>query len=242
VLRQRFYVTELAGADVLKEMQPKDKEIKRITFMEQSQEQTATLQVVAFNGSARKNGNTSILLRLVLQELEQEGVATELIEMSGTTIHGCLACRKCSTRKDGRCSQADDMGNVYIEKMAQADGILLGSPTYVADVSPEIKALMDRACLVSKANGGLLRHKVGAAVVAVRRAGAIHAFDALNHFFLINEMIIPGSSYWNIGIGWEPGEVEKDAEGIRTMKVLGQNMAWLLQRVAEAKMPEPVAH
>ncbi|HLI64018.1 MAG TPA: flavodoxin family protein [Terriglobales bacterium] len=209
--------------------------------MKESQEKPAMLKVVAFNGSARKNGNTSILLRHVLRELEKEGIATELIQMSGATIHGCLACRKCSTRKDGRCSQADDMGNVYIEKMAQADGIVLGSPTYVADVSPEIKALMDRACLVSRANGGFLRHKIGAAVVAVRRAGAIHAFDALNHFFLINEMIIPGSSYWNIGIGWEPGEVEKDAEGIQTMKVLGQNMAWLLQRVAETKMQQAVA-
>jgi multimeric flavodoxin WrbA len=209
--------------------------------MNESQEQRPALRVVALNGSARKNGNTSILLRYVLHELEKDGIATELVEMSGATIHGCRACRKCSTRKDGRCSQADDMGNVYIEKMTHADGILLGSPTYVADVSPEIKALMDRACLVSKANGGMFRHKVGAAVVAVRRAGAIHAFDALNHFFLINEMIIPGSSYWNIGIGREVGEVENDAEGIQTMKVLGQNMAWLLQRVAEAKTQEAVA-
>jgi len=111
------------------------------------------------------------------------------------------------------------------------DGILLGSPTYVADVSPEIKALMDRACLVSKANDGLFRRKVGAAVVAVRRAGAIHAFDALNHFFMINEMIVPGSSYWNIGIGLQPGDVEKDEEGIRTMKTLGRNMAWLLKKL-----------
>ena len=208
--------------------------------MNESKEGPATLRVVAFNGSARKGGNTSILLKYVLGELEKEGIATELVEMSGATIHGCLACRKCSTHKDGRCSQADDMGNVYIEKMVEADGILLGSPTYVADVSPEIKALMDRACLVSKGNGGMLRHKVGAAVVAVRRAGAIHAFDALNHFFLINEMIVPGSSYWNIGIGWERGEVENDAEGIRTMKVLGQNMAWLLQRVAETETQELV--
>jgi multimeric flavodoxin WrbA len=123
------------------------------------------------------------------------------------------------------------MGNVFIEKMAAADGILLGSPTYVADVSPEIKALIDRACLVSRANGGMFRHKVGAAVIAVRRAGAIHAFDTLNHFFLLSEMIIPGSSYWNVGIGREPGEVEKDEEGIQTMKVLGQNMAWLLKKI-----------
>ncbi len=188
-------------------------------------------KVVAFNGSARKDGNTAILLRTVLQELENEGIETELIQLSGAKIHGCLACRKCSTKKDRRCSQTGDMGNAYIEKMAAADGILLGSPTYVADISPEIKALMDRACLVSKANGGIFRRKVGAAVVAVRRAGAIHAFDALNHFFFISEMIVPGSSYWNIGIGREIGEVEQDAEGMQTMKTLGQNMAWLLKKL-----------
>src|ERR1017187_3748117 len=188
-------------------------------------------KVVAFNGSARKGGNTSILLKYVLKELENEGIETELIEMSGTKIHGCLACRECSKRKDHRCGQTGDMGNAYIEKMEQADGILLGTPTYVADISPEIKALMDRACLVSKANGGMFRRKVGAAVVAVRRAGAIHAFDALNHFFLISEMIVPGSSYWNIGYGLEPGDVERDEEGIRTMRVLGQNMGWLLKKI-----------
>jgi multimeric flavodoxin WrbA len=189
------------------------------------------MKVIAFNGSARKGGNTAILLRCVLTELDKEGIETELVEMSGSNIHGCLACRKCSARKDGRCSQTNDMWNAYIEKMAAADGILLGSPTYVTDVSPEIKALIDRACLVGGANGGMFRRKVGAGVVAVRRAGAMHAFDTLNHFFLISEMIIPGSSYWNIGIGREIGEVEKDEEGIRTMKVLGRNMAWLLKKL-----------
>ncbi|MGA2571705.1 MAG: flavodoxin family protein [Terracidiphilus sp.] len=190
------------------------------------------LKVVAFNGSARKGGNTSILLRYVLQELEKEGIETELVEMSGAKIHGCLSCRECSKNKDRRCGQKNDMGNVFIEKMDRADGILLGSPTYVADISPEIKALIDRACLVSKANGGMFRRKVGAGVVAVRRAGAIHAFDSLNHFFLISEMIVPGSSYWNIGIGREIGDVEKDTEGVQTMRTLGQNMAWLLKKTA----------
>ena len=189
------------------------------------------MRVVAFNGSARRGGNTAILLGHVLGELAKEGIETELVELGGAKIHGCLACRKCSTRKDRHCSQTDDMGNVCIDKMADADGILLGAPTYVADISPEIKALIDRACLVGKANGGMFRRKVGAAVVAARRAGAIHAFDALNHFFLIGEMIIPGSSYWNIGIGREPGEVEKDEEGILTMRTLGRNMAWLLHKL-----------
>ena len=189
------------------------------------------MKVIAFNGSARKDGNTAILLRYVLHELEQEGIETELMQLSGQKIHGCLACYECSGRKDQRCAQKDDMGNVYLEKMIAADGILLGSPTYVADVSPEIKALIDRSCMVARANESLFRRKVGAAVVAVRRAGAMHAFDALNHFFLISEMIIPGSSYWNIGIGREKGDVESDAEGIQTMKTLGRNMAWLLKKI-----------
>jgi multimeric flavodoxin WrbA len=198
------------------------------------------IKVVAFNGSARKAGNTSILLNYVLKELESEGIATELVEMSGAKIHGCLACRECSKRKDHRCGQTHDMGNAYIEKMEQADGILLGSPTYVTDVTPEIKALIDRACYVSGANGGLFRRKVGAGVVAVRRAGGIHTFDTLNHFFLISQMIVPGSSYWNIGYGREIGDVEKDEEGIRTMKVLGQNMAWLLKKLKSETPALPV--
>ncbi len=191
------------------------------------------MKVVAFNGSARKGGNTAILLGYVLRELEAEGIETELVELSGARIHGCLACRECSANKDRRCAQTKDEGNLLIEKMTTADGILLGSPTYVTDVSPEIKALIDRACMVSGANGGIFRRKVGAGVVAVRRAGAIHAFDTLNHFFLITEMIIPGSTYWNIGIGREIGDVERDEEGIRTMKVLGRNMAWLLKQTAQ---------
>lgn len=189
------------------------------------------MKVVAFNGSARRGGNTAILLGKVIAELHQEGIETELVEMSGVRIHGCLACRECSARKDGRCAQKNDVGNEYIAKMEAADGILLGSPTYVTDVSPEIKALIDRACLVSGANGGMFRRKVGAAVVAVRRAGATHAFDTLNHFFQISEMIVPGSCYWNIGIGRNPGDVENDEEGIRTMQVLGRNMAWLLKKL-----------
>ena len=195
--------------------------------------QMSSIKVVAFNGSARKGGNTSILLRRVLQQLESEGIETELVELSGLKIHGCRACNECSRNKDHRCGQKNDDGNALIEKMEQADGILLGSPTYFANISPEIAALMDRACYVAMANGALFRRKVGAAVVAVRRAGAIHAFDTLNHFFLISEMIVPGSTYWNIGIGREIGDVERDIEGMRTMKTLGKNMAWLLKKIKD---------
>jgi multimeric flavodoxin WrbA len=190
------------------------------------------MKVVGFNGSARLDGNTAILIRNVFTELEKEGIETELVQLSGKTIHGCLSCRECSRNKDRRCSQKNDFGNECIDKMAAADGILFGSPTYVADISPEIKALIDRACLVGKANAGMFRRKVGAAVVAVRRAGAIHAFDSLNHFFLISEMIVPGSSYWNIALGRDKGDVLNDAEGIETVRTLGRNMAWLLQKLS----------
>ncbi|MBP8646416.1 MAG: flavodoxin family protein [Syntrophobacteraceae bacterium] len=189
------------------------------------------MKAVAFNGSARKDGNTAILIRTVFEELEKEGIETELIQLAGKRIRGCTACYKCFTDKDRRCSVQDDFANECIEKMLAADAVILGSPTYFADVSAELKALIDRAGLVSIANDYMLRRKIGAAVVAVRRSGAIHAFDTINHFFFINQMIVPGSIYWNMGMGLEKGEVSKDEEGLRTMKILGENMAWLLKTI-----------
>ena len=189
------------------------------------------MKVIAFNGSARKDGNTAVLIRTVFKELEKEGIETELFQLAGTKMQGCIACFKCFQNKDRRCSQKKDVVNECIEKMMEAEGIILGSPTYFADVSSELKALIDRAGLVAKANADMFRRKVGAAVVAVRRGGAIHAFDSINHFFFIGQMIVPGSSYWNMGIGLDKGAVEQDAEGLQTMQVLGQNMAWLLKKI-----------
>ena len=189
------------------------------------------MKVVAFNGSARKNGNTAILINYVLRELENEGIETELVQLSGKKIRGCIACMKCFENKDQRCSVTKDDINSCIEKMIAADGIILGSPTYFANVSTELKALIDRSGMTSIANDRMLRRKVGAAVVAVRRAGSIHAFNAINHFFFIEEMIVPGSTYWNMGIGMDKGDVENDEEGLNTMKVLGENMAWLLKKI-----------
>jgi multimeric flavodoxin WrbA len=189
------------------------------------------MKVIAINGSARKDGNTAILINYVLAEVARDGIETELIQLAGKKIRGCIACFKCWHNKDGQCSVKDDFANECIEKMTEADGIILGSPTYFSDVTTEMKALIDRAGFVSRANDFLFKHKVGAAVVAVRRAGATHVFDTINHLFLISQMIVPGSVYWNIGMGREKGEVEKDEEGIQTMKVLGQNMAWLLKRI-----------
>lgn len=189
------------------------------------------MKVLAINGSARKDGNTAILIKKVFEELEAEGIATEMIQLSGKKIRGCAACYKCFESKDRRCSVKDDL-NEIIAKMDEADGIILASPTYFADVTSEMKAVIDRSGFVSMANGRMFRRKVGAAVVAVRRAGAIHAFDTINHFFFIQEMIVPGSTYWNIGIGREPGQVNDDEEGLRTMTNLGRNMAWVMRRMA----------
>jgi multimeric flavodoxin WrbA len=189
------------------------------------------MKVVAFNGSARKDGNTAILVNHVFQELEKQGIETELVQLSGKKIQGCIACYKCFENKDQRCSVTKDILNSCIEKMLRADGIILASPTYFANISTELKALIDRAGLTSMANGGMFKRKVGAAVVAVRRGGSIHAFNAINHFFFINQMIVPGSNYWNMGFGMDKGDVEKDEEGLGTMKVLGKNMAWLLKKI-----------
>jgi multimeric flavodoxin WrbA len=189
------------------------------------------MNVVAFNGSARKNGNTAILLKTALAELEREGIRTELIQLAGLTLSGCDACYTCREKKDGRCVIDTDPVNEYIEKILTADGILLGSPVYFGDITTNTKALMERAGLVVRVNGDLLKRKVGAGVVAVRRGGAMHALNSLNHLFTISQMIVVGSSYWNIGIGREASQVEQDDEGMRTMRTLGQNMAWLLKKL-----------
>jgi len=191
------------------------------------------MKVVAFNGSPRKGGNTELLIKEVLKVLEKKGIKTEIIQVGGEDVKGCVACMKCRKKADGRCHKKNDLLNKCIERMVSADGIIIGSPTYFADLTSETKALIDVAGYALRGAGNPLKRKVGAAVVAVRRAGAIHAFDSINHFFLINEMIIPGSSYWNIAVGREKGEVEKDEEGMRTMRTLGENMAWLLEKTDE---------
>jgi multimeric flavodoxin WrbA len=189
------------------------------------------MKVVAFNGSPRRDGNTSILVRHVFAELQKEGIETEMVSLGGNPLHGCLGCYKCFVNQNRQCVQTKDALNSHVEKMIEADGIILASPVYVTSVSAEMKALIDRGVMINKANGSLLRRKVGAAVVAARRGGMLTAFDALNHFFLINEMIVPGSSYWNFAIGLEKGDVDRDKEGIQTMQVLGQNMSWLMKKL-----------
>jgi len=191
-----------------------------------------TLQVVAFNGSPHPTGNTAALIRMVFAELEKEGIGTELVQLGAEPLTGCTDCRGCRRARNQRCSREGDRLNEYLGKMQRAHGVLLGSPTYIADMSAGMKALVERCTIVSRANDHLLARKVGAAVIAVHRAGATSVLSSLNFFFLINQMIVPGSSYWNLGIGREPGEVEGDSEGVKTMSTLGRNMAWLLKKLA----------
>jgi multimeric flavodoxin WrbA len=193
------------------------------------------MKVVAFNGSPRKKGNTYHCVQTVLAELKREGIRTDLIQLGGADIKGCRACYKCFEKKNMRCIQ-NDAFNLFMEKMIEADGIIIGSPTYFANVSTEVKALIDRAGLVAIANAYLFRRKVGAAVVAVRRAGGTDVYSAINYFFGINHMIMPGSSYWNLAVGRDPGDVLKDKEGLSTLRDLGQNMAWLMEKLYGSDM------
>jgi multimeric flavodoxin WrbA len=186
------------------------------------------LKVIAFNGSPRRDGNTAILIKRLFSELEKQGIETELVQLADKEIHGCIACEKCSLNKDQRCAVKSDAVNEYIGKMLAADGIILGSPVYFQDVTSEMKALLDRTGYVSRSNGRMFKKKVGASVVAVRRSGAIHSMDTMNHFFLSGEMIIVGRA---IGFGKEKGEVEKDEEGMGLVISLGQRMAWLLGKI-----------
>ena len=189
------------------------------------------MKVLAINGSARQNGNTALLINHVFAALQAEGIETELVQLGGHAIRGCGGCNACMKLQNRRCSIPNDPVNDLIAKMAAADGIIFGSPVYFADVTPELKALIDRSGRVASANGGLFKRKVGAGVLAERRGGAMHALDTIHHYFHLMQMIVPGAPYWNFGIGRDIGEVEQDAEGIANMKGLGENMAWLLEKI-----------
>ncbi|SMP49845.1 flavodoxin family protein [Desulfonatronum lacustre] len=200
------------------------------------------MKALAVNGSPRKGGNTEILLRNVLAPLEQAGWETRLLQVGGGKVGGCIACYKCFENKDMRCAVTKDGCNDVLTEAWTADALIFGSPTYFTDVSAEMKALLDRLGLVSVANGGALRGKIGAAVVAVRRGGGTHVFDTINHMFLMSSMIVPGSSYWNLGFGLNKGDVLQDAEGLQNMRHLGRTIDWLGQAIKphQADFPSTV--
>jgi multimeric flavodoxin WrbA len=198
------------------------------------------MKAIAINGSPRRGGNTEIMLKKVLEPLEAAGWSTKYLRIGGKPARGCIACFKCFEKQNQRCSVEKDDMNDYLEQIYAADAVILGSPTYFADVTPELKALIDRAGFVALANGGLLRGKIGAAVVAVRRGGATHVFDTINHMFLISSMIVPGSIYWNLGMGGDKGEVLGDDEAMRNMRHLGQSIAWLGKAIASVPDAFPI--
>lgn len=190
------------------------------------------MKVAAINGSPKTEGNTYHALKMVTEELERQGISTEIIQVGNKNIHGCLACGKCYENKNEKCI-IDDEVNEIIQKMKSADGIIIGSPVYYASIAGTMKCFLDRAFYTAGANGGLFRHKVGASVVAVRRSGEVATFDHLNHYFTVAEMFLASSNYWNVIHGRLPGEVAQDGEGVQIMRVLGKNMAFLMKSIAK---------
>ncbi len=191
------------------------------------------MKVVAINGSPRRNGNTFSSLQIVCKALEKEGIETEIVQLGGKRYSGCISCGRCGVNKNRHCAIEDDGMNDILDKVYSADGIIIGSPVYFSNVTTEVKAFIDRAGFVSVANGGLLKRKVGASVISVRRAGSNFVYSAINFFFGISEMITPNSTYWNMTLARDIGDNLKDAEGIRTFENLGYNMAWLLKKISE---------
>jgi multimeric flavodoxin WrbA len=193
------------------------------------------MKVVGFNGSPNKEGNTHQALKLVSDELIKEGIEVEIIHVGNKPVRGCMACGQCARNKDEKCVISEDPVNDWIQKMKEADGILLGSPVYYSAVAGTMKAFLDRAFYVSGVNGSLLRHKVGASVVAVRRSGGLPTFNQLNNYIVYSEMLMPSSNYWNVIHGARPGEALQDEEGLQIMRMLGKNMAWLLKLIEHGK-------
>jgi len=196
------------------------------------------MKVIAINGSPNKEGNTFHALSMVGDELKAAGIEFEILHIGHKLIHGCIACGKCSVNKDEKCIIKTDDLNQWIQQIKVADGLIIGSPVYYSGIPGTMKSFLDRLFFVAGSNGNLLRHKVGAAVVAVRRTGGSSTLDGLNHYLSYSEMIIATSNYWNVIHGTAPGEVVKDGEGRQIMRVLGKNMAWLL-RMKEASAVEP---
>ena len=199
------------------------------------------MKVVAINGSPHKEGNTGHALRIVGERLEKQGIGFEIMQIGDKAIRGCTACGTCAKNRDEKCSLSSDYVNECIKAMKEADGFILGSPVYYSGVAGTMKSFLDRAFYVSGSNGGMFRHKVGAAVTAVRRSGGSVALDGLNHYLMYSEMIVASANYWNITHGSSPGQVLQDSEGVQILEVLGDNMAWLLKMREQTKntLPEP---
>ena len=200
------------------------------------------MKVVAFNGSPNQEGNTYHAIKMVAEELKAEGIEVEIVHVGNKVLRGCIACGGCARNQNEKCVLPGDEVNEWIQKMKEADGIILGSPVHFSSIGATMKAFLDRAFYVTSSNKSMLRHKVGASVVAVRRSGGVTTFDQLNNYINYAEMLMPTSNYWNVIHGTTPGEARQDEEGKQIMGMLGKNMAWLMKLVeygrGEVKEPE----
>ena len=197
------------------------------------------MKVIAINGSPHSNGNTYQAINIVLEELKKENIDSEIIHVGNKKISGCLACNECFKKRNEECIIDEDIVNESIQKMKDADGILLASPVHYASVAGNMKSFLDRVFYTSGANKNLFRHKVGASLVAVRRSGGLNAFNELNNYLTYSEMIIPTSNYWNIIHGTKPGDIKEDEEGKQIMRILGKNMSWLLKVIYKSNIEKP---
>jgi multimeric flavodoxin WrbA len=189
------------------------------------------MYIAAFNGSPRRGGNTEYFIEQALSPLREAGHECERVDFFDGIDGGCSACMGCREEGVERCTEYDDALSEYLEKMYRAAAIIIGSPTYFSDLNAETKALIDRAGYVARGRGNPLARKVGAGIAVARRSGEVHTLMSINQFFLINEMIVPGSSYWNVALARDVGDAEQDTEGVRTMRRLGENIAWLLEKL-----------
>lgn len=200
------------------------------------------MKVVAFNGSPKENGNTAFALKTVLKELENEGIETKIIHVGNKLIRGCIGCGQCRQNQNEKCIFTDDIVNESVQEMKNADAIIISSPVYYASIAGTMKSFLDRTFYVAGANNNLLRLKIGASVVAVRRSGGVTTFNQLNNYLNIAELVIPSSNYWNVIHGTVPGDAEKDEEGVQIMRTLGKNLAWVLKQneSEKDKIPKPL--
>jgi multimeric flavodoxin WrbA len=189
------------------------------------------MRALLFNGSPREKGNTSFLLTRMSDVFHEAKAKVDYVQLGGQPLQGCTACMECKKNKDERCVIEDDPINEYIQMMKQADAIVIGSPVYFSQMTTETKALIDRCGYVIGGNGKFLSRKIGAGVAVARRAGMMPAFHSINDFFFINDMIVPGSKYWNVGVAREPGEIQEDDEGLAIVTRLAENILWLHKRI-----------
>lgn len=187
------------------------------------------MKAISINGSSRPAGNTHLILKIIIDILSENGINSEMINLADYELKPCMACFACKGKE--ACIKVSDDFNPIFDKMKLADIIILGSPVYSSDVSAKMKLLLDRSAVVAATNQALFKHKIGVSVAAVRRAGGMVAIDTMNHFFLNKEMIVVGSTYWNMVYGNKIGEVLDDAEGIKNMRNLAENLIWLTKRI-----------